>query len=299
MAVSGEWRRKARRIACAAAFLLFAIIFGEGCGVQEKNQIEVAENGWKLVWHDEFDGKEIDPDKWVHVVGGWGFGNNELQFYTNDPKNAYVENGKLVIRALEERVGKNPYTSAKLTTQGKAAWTYGRFEIRAKMPVGKGMWPAIWMMPSDMEKYGGWPSCGEIDIMEYLGHDTDKVYGTLHMGNPHYYKGGHIVLKEGTFADDFHVFALEWTPTEMRWYMDGEMYYRTDSWFTRSSGDADNEPFPAPFNRDFYLQLNLAVGGNWPGYPDETTVFPQTFEIDYVRVYQPEDGNYESPTSQG
>lgn len=248
--------------------------------------------GWKLVWNDEFEGTDIDMTKWQHQVGGWGFGNNEDQYYTSDAANAYLYNGKLVIKAMKQEYGGKPYTSAKLVTQGKADWTYGRFEIRAKLPRGKGMWPAIWMMPTDMQKYGGWPSCGEIDIMEYLGHEPRTVYGTLHMGNPHIYRGGHVEL-EATLADNFHLFALEWTPTEMRWYVDDEEYYRTSTWLTRNNEDADNEPFPAPFDRAFYLQLNLAVGGNWPGYPDDTTVFPQTFEIDYVRVYQPDDGRYD------
>ncbi len=252
----------------------------------------MSKNGWKLVWNDEFKGNEIDPSKWEYDLGGHGFGNNESQYYTNRPENAYIDNGKLIIKAMKEEYGGKPYTSAKLRTRGKADWTYGRFEVRAKLPEGKGIWPAIWMMPTDLEVYGGWPSCGEIDIMELVGHEPNKVYGTIHMGNPHFYTGGNYTLREGKFSDDFHIFTLEWTPSEMRWYVDDILYSTKNDWFTRKNKDAEKEPFPAPFNRPFYLQLNLAVGGDWPGYPDETTVFPQTFEIDYVRVYQPEDGKY-------
>lgn len=241
---------------------------------------------WKLVWADEFDGDEIDSSKWSPVVGGSGFGNNELQFYTARKENAYVEDGKLIIQALKEKYEHREYTSAKLITKGKAEWKYGRFEIRAKCPTGQGMWPAIWMMPSDMEIYGGWPSCGEIDIMELVGHLPNTVHGTLHYGNPHTYTGTSYTLPSGDFSEDFHVFALEWTPTEFRWFVDDVLYLTQTSWFTTGKNKDQHEPFPAPFNRPFYLQLNLAVGGNWPGNPDETTVFPQTFEIDYVRVYE-------------
>jgi beta-glucanase (GH16 family) len=249
-------------------------------------------NGWKLVWREEFEGPDIDLKTWGYDIGGHGWGNNELQYYTNDNKNAYIEDGKLIIQAIKEEYEGSPYTSAKLVTRGKAAWTYGRFEIRAKLPYGQGIWPAIWMMPDDMETYGDWPSCGEIDIMEMCGHEPNKVHGTLHMGNPHFYKGESYTLCEGTFADGFHIFTIDWTPTEIRWLIDGELYNKNNDWFTRTNELEEESPFPAPFDRPFYFMLNLAVGGNWPGYPDDTTVFPQTFEIDYIRVYQPEDGNY-------
>jgi beta-glucanase (GH16 family) len=267
-----------------------------GCSMlnkdNDKDDFQTGKYGWPLVWNDEFEGTEIDLSKWDYDIGGHGFGNNEWQYYTTEKKNAYVEDGKLIIKAIKEQYEGMQYSSAKLITRGKADWTYGRFEFRAKLPVGKGIWPAIWMMPTDMLKYGTWPSCGEIDIMEYLGHAPDTVYGTLHMGNPHYYRGGNVKLASGSFADDFHVFALEWTPTEMRWYVDDRMYYSMNDWFTRTSELEEEAPFPAPFDRPFYLQLNLAVGGNWPGYPDDSTEFPQTLEIDYIRIYQPSDGNY-------
>lgn len=238
---------------------------------------------WELVWSDEFDGKELDRAKWKHETGGHGFGNNELQFYTDRAENAFVEGGALVIRAQAEKFQNRNYTSAKL--QSKAAWTYGRYEFKAKLPKGKGVWPAIWMMPSDMKKYGGWPECGEIDIVEQLGHEPNRVYGTLHFGNPHAAagKGASVQLKQGSLTDDWHEYVLEWFPGEMRWFVDGELYQVQNDWFTSGGG---KPPFPAPYDRDFYLQLNVAIGGGWPGNPDASTVLPQALKLDYVRVYK-------------
>ena len=244
---------------------------------------QAAPSDWELVWSDEFDGKELDKAKWKHETGGHGFGNNEQQFYTDRADNAFVEGGALVIRAQAEKFQNRNYTSAKL--QSKAAWTYGRYEFKAKLPKGKGVWPAIWMMPSDMKKYGGWPQCGEIDIVEQLGHEPNRVYGTLHFGNPHAAagKGASVQLKQGSLVDDWHEYVLEWYPGELRWFVDGELYQVQNDWFT-SGGD--KPPFPAPYDRDFYLQLNVAVGGGWPGNPDATTVFPQVLKFDYIRVYK-------------
>ncbi|WP_062109610.1 glycoside hydrolase family 16 protein [Bacillus niameyensis] len=253
---------------------------------ETSNTIGSSQGEWKLVWSDEFTGEEIDQSKWTYVVGGHGFGNNELQFYTDRRENAYLRNGKLVIRALKETYEGREYTSAKLITKGKADWQYGRFEIRAKCPKGKGMWPAIWMMPTDMNIYGGWPSCGEIDIMELIGCSPNKVHGTLHYGQPHTYTGESFTLSKGDFSEDFHTFALEWTPTEFRWFVNDILYCKQNTWFSSRENGKENVPFPAPFDRSFYLQLNLAVGGNWPGNPDPSTVFPQMFEIDYIRVYE-------------
>lgn len=242
---------------------------------------------WKLVWSDEFDGDSIDKSKWNFVEGGGGFGNNELQYYTSRPENARVENGTLIITARREDYGGNKYTSAKLTTQGKGEWTYGKFEIRAKLPEGQGLWPAIWMMPSDMDMYGGWPSCGEIDIMENIGSEPNKVFGTLHYGNPWKYTGKDYYLPDGKkFSDDFHTFELEWLPGEFRWYVDGNLYQVQRHWYSRNLNEADSYTYPAPFDRDFYLQINLAVGGNLPGNPKDDSIFPKSFVIDYVRVYE-------------
>lgn len=254
---------------------------------QDTTVVSVPE-GWKLVWHDEFDEPEVSPLRWEFEVNGKGGGNNELQYYTARKENCFIDNGMLVIQALKETYtgpdGTRQYTSARLRTRHRGDWLYGRFEIRAKLPYGKGIWPAIWMMPTD-ERYGGWPSSGEIDIMELLGHEPNKVYGTLHFGGPwsnHQQSGASYRLPSGTFAEDFHVFALEWDTTTIRWYVDDKLY----STKTQDVWDTYAAPGPAPFDQRFYLILNVAVGGNWPGNPDATTVFPQRMWVDYVRVFQ-------------
>jgi len=238
---------------------------------------------WELAWSDEFDGKEIDKAKWKYETGGHGFGNNELQFYTDRADNSFLDQGQLVIRAQAEKFKNRGYTSAKL--QSVQAWTYGRYEFKAKLPKGKGVWPAIWMMPSDLKKYGAWPQCGEIDIVEQLGHEPNRVYGTLHYGNPHppAGKGASVALKQGSLVDDWHEYALEWYPGELRWFVDGELYQVQNGWFTSGGGGA---AWPAPYDRDFYLQLNVAVGGGWPGNPDATTVWPQELRFEYIRVFK-------------
>ncbi len=238
---------------------------------------------WQVVWADEFDVDGApDPTKWDYDIGGHGWGNSERQYYTDRTENARVEGGVLVIEAREEAYEGNAYTSARLVTRGKAAWRYGRIEARMKLPYGQGIWPAFWMLPTD-SPYGGWPASGEIDIMEYLGHDTDRTYGTLHYGGGslgHRYTGTHYNLPSGTFDADFHTFAIEWEPRRIRWYVDGHLYQTQTTWSTSEA------PFPAPFDQPFHLLLNVAVGGQWPGYPDATTTFPQRMEVDYVRVYQ-------------
>ena len=239
--------------------------------------------GWFLLWNDEFSGTEINKQNWFYDTGGNGFGNNELQYYTDSPKNSYVEDGNLVIQALEEDYLGLNYTSAKLRTLVLQEWMYGRIDIRAKLSYGKGLWPAFWMLPA-RSTYGSWPHSGEIDIMEHLGHQPETVYGTLHYSSSvgHRYTGSHYTLSEGTFSDDFHTFTLIWEPDRFQWYVDGMLYQEQTEWQTR------NGDYPAPFNHKFYLIINLAVGGNWPGNPDETTTFPQSVLVDYVRVYQTE-----------
>jgi beta-glucanase (GH16 family) len=242
--------------------------------------------GWDLVWNDEFDGTSIDVRKWEHEVNGQGGGNNELQYYTDRTVNSRVEDGKLIIQALEEIYtgddGTRGYTSARLRTANKGDWKYGRYDIKAKLPYGQGLWPAIWMLPTDWV-YGGWAASGEIDIMELLGHQPNKIYGTLHYGGTYpnnTHSGGSFSLPNGSFSDEFHLFTLEWDTTEFRWYVDGVKYLTQNQWY--SSGFT----YPAPFNQRFHLLLNVAVGGNWPGNPDSTTAFPQTMMVDYVRVYK-------------
>ncbi|MCD6440788.1 MAG: glycoside hydrolase family 16 protein [Candidatus Marinimicrobia bacterium] len=246
-------------------------------------------DGWELVWNDEFDGDTIDFDKWEHEVNARGGGNNELQYYTDRSQNSRVKDGLLIIQALKETFtgpeGTREYTSARLRTKNRGDWKYGRFEIKAKLPYGQGLWPAIWMLPTDWV-YGGWAASGEIDIMELVGNDPATVYGTLHYGGAYpdnVHTGASYKLDFGNFALDFHVFALEWDATEIRWYVDDSLYEVQREWYSHGND------YPAPFNQRFHLLLNVAVGGNWPGNPDNTTSFPQKMEVDYVRVYQKTD----------
>lgn len=242
--------------------------------------------GWTLVWQDEFNGNSIDSNKWDHEVNAAGGGNNELQYYTARSENSRVADGRLIITARKETFtgpeGTREYTSARLRTPNKGDWVYGRFDVRAKLPEGQGLWPAIWMLPTDWE-YGGWAASGEIDIMELLGHEPWKVYATLHFGgewpNNRKSPSGVFELNQGTFSQDFHVFTLVWEPAAFHWYVDGEHYHTETQW------SSDGQPYPAPFDKRFHLLLNVAVGGNWPGDPDLSTIFPQTMEVDYVRVY--------------
>lgn len=255
--------------------------------------------GWTLVWADEFDqpdGSQPDPSRWTFDVGGGGWGNNELQTYTTRTNNCRVENGQLIIEARQEAFTgpdgiTRPYTSARIKTQGRAAWTFGRIETRVRLPRGNGMWPAFWMLGTNFPT-AGWPACGEIDIMEHIGREPTRVHGTIHGPG---YSGGNGIGQSftlpggGDFANDFHVFAVEWETNRIRWFVDGQQFFVT----TPASLPAGRQWV---FNHGQFLLLNLAVGGNWPGSPDSSTVFPQRLTVDYVRVYaaQPQtdcDGN--------
>lgn len=237
-----------------------------------------------LVWSDEFNGLSVDTNKWEFLTGDGsqfgipGWGNNELQWY--QAANASVSGGTLTIEARQQSVGGKAYTSSRLRTRGMGDFLYGRFEMRARLPVGKGMWPAFWMLPTDSSAYGVWAASGEIDIMESIGGDT--IYGTIHFGDtaPGNQQSGSVTSLPAGGAASFHEYAVEWEPGEIRWYLDDQLYGTKTSWF--STGGA----YPAPFDVDFHLLLNLAVGGNFPGNPDGSTVFPQQYVIDYVRVYQ-------------
>ena len=284
---------------------------------------------WTLVWSDEFDGTSIDAKKWTHEVDCAGGGNNEAQCYTDSAANSFVANGALNIVALPAEEGaEKPYTSARLNTRYKADFQYGRIEMRAKLPSGQGSWPAFWMMPTD-EVYGGWPKSGEIDIMEAvnLGAEAadqdlpeNRIYGTLHYGSgpaegDHKITGMPYALESGANpADDFHTYAIEWQEGEIRWYMDGYLYAtqrrstpKTNSdgeitglkhrgwyaeYYDQATGELTVKYDNAPFDQDFYLILNLAIGGDWPvnvnetGIDEEAFANGQTFAIDYVRVYQ-------------
>ena len=241
-------------------------------------------NGWKLVWADEFNYTGFpDTTKWSYDTKGnpSGWGNNEKQYYTSfEKKNAWVENGLLTITARIDSMEGKAYTSARLRTVGKGDWLYGRFEIKAKNPTGRGTWPAIWMLPSKSE-YGRWPASGEIDIMENVGFDPDSIVGTAHTKKYNHtigtQKGARIYCPNNYTA--FHVYALEWEPKEYRLYLDDILYFTFKN---------ENTGFDVwPFDKPFHLILNLAIGGNWGGTKGiDNSIFPQKFEVDYVRVYQ-------------
>ena len=243
-----------------------------------------------LVWSDEFDAAQLDPETWFFETGDGsqygipGWGNNELQWYL--PDSAQLENGNLVITARSEASNGKNYTSARINTRDRFALRYGRIEARIRLPGGKGIWPAFWMLPQD-NVYGGWAASGEIDVMEAVNlgvAGNNSVHGTIHYGGEwpaNTFSGGeYLVPMDAT--TNFHVYAIEWDPTEIRWYVDDVLYSVKNAW--SSNGAA----FPAPFDQQFYVLLNVAVGGNWPGAPDVSTVFPVTMEVDYVRVYSGE-----------
>ena len=236
--------------------------------------------GYHFVWSDEFDGIEIDRTNWTHETGD-SMPNDELESYTDRPDNSIVQNGNLVIIARQEQYHSNSYTSARLRSYTKADFLYGRLSARIKLPVGQGIWPAFWMMPTT-SVYGGWPHSGEIDILETI-NQADRVYGTIHFTNAqgqHASSGGSYYAGGLCFANDYHVYAIEWDPNEFRWYVDDVKYFTANTW------SSDTNPYPAPFNQPFYFILNIAVGGSWPGPPNQTTVFPQQMLVDWVRVYQ-------------
>jgi beta-glucanase (GH16 family) len=239
----------------------------------------------KIIWSDEFDGTTLNQTKWSHQLGdgcdigmnNCGWGNNELQWYQTD--NTEVSNGTLKIIAKRQTVQTRNYTSSRIRTINKGDIKFGRIEARMKMPIGQGIWPAFWMMPTD-NVYGGWPQSGEIDVMEYLGHERATTHGTLHFGNPWPNNANatkSFTLTEGGFNDGFHTFALEWSDNDIKWFVDGYLYS------TKTRSDLGSARWP--FDQKFHFILNLAVGGNWPGNPNGSTVFPQTFEVDYIRVY--------------
>ncbi len=253
---------------------------------------------YKLVWDEEFNDYEgeLSKDDWNYEAHQVGWVNSELQKYVASSDYAYVKDGELIIQPVKNEDGS--YVSGRVNTSGKHDFTYGIFEARIKVPEGKGFLPAFWMMPTDENYYGQWPKCGEIDIMEVLGDSTNRQYGTLHFGEPHTQKQGTYELHGGDFSKEYHVFAVEWEPGVFRWYVDGELFYENSDWFTKREGE-EEKPYPAPFNQPFHMILNVAVGGSWPGYPDETTIFDEraAMYVDYVHVYQKDsyDENVEKP----
>ena len=240
--------------------------------------------GWELVFSDEFEGAKgtaVDTKNWNLVNKGDGFGNNELQYYTNRTDNAALDGeGSLVIKAIEESYMGRDYTSARLESNGKVELTYGRVESRMRIPYGQGLWPAFWMLGTDIDS-AGWPDCGEIDIMENVGKEPTTVHGTLH--GPGYSGGSPLGASyslpgNARFADDFHVYAVEWEKDVVRFYVDDTLYK------TRTPADVPSGAHWV-YDHSFYLLLNVAVGGQWPGSPNSSTTFPQTLTVDYVRVY--------------
>jgi beta-glucanase (GH16 family) len=256
----------------------------------ESASLKAIPPAWRLVWSDEFDGaagNAVDRSRWTFDIGGGGWGNQELETYTDRTANASLDgNGNLVIVANRETFTgpdgiQRPYTSARLKTQGIFSHGYGRFEGRMQIPHGQGLWPAFWLLGADIATVG-WPACGEIDIMENIGREPQTVHGSLHAPRGATGPGSatsSFALPAGQrFADDFHVFAVEWEPNQVRFYTDGTLYA------TRTPAD-----LPAGtrwvFDHPFFVILNVAVGGTWPGSPDATTTFPQRMHVDYVRVY--------------
>ena len=244
-----------------------------------------AKEGWELVWSDEFEGDSIDPDNWTYEIGGWGWGNGEAQYYTSRPENARVENGMLVIEARQEKYEDSYYTSARLITQDLREFQYGRIEARIKVPEGDGLWPAFWMLGSDFERNpdqpldSNWPHVGEVDIMEHVGREPDLIMGTVH--GPGYSGAGGLGRwnrQEYDIADEFHTYAIEWDETGITWFYDGEPYY------TLTPDDLNDREWV--FDKEFFLLLNLAIGGQFGGTIGLDTKFPTNLYVDYVRVYQ-------------
>jgi beta-glucanase (GH16 family) len=240
----------------------------------------------RMVWSDEFDGRSPLPDssKWNFDIGGGGtdgWGNNELQYYTNDEKNVRVENGMLVIEAHRDSLENKAYTSSRIVSRRKGDWLYGRIEIKARLPKGKGTWPAIWMLSTDW-KYGGWPQSGEIDIMEHVGYDPGVIHGTIHTEAYNHIKQ---TQKEGkiTVADTnekFHVYAIDWAEDKIDFFVDDQLYHTVVR-------DPKDDFRGWPFDQRFHLIMNIAVGGNWGGRKGvDESIWPQRMEVDYVRVYQ-------------
>lgn len=243
-----------------------------------------------LVWAEEFNAIQLDPEVWFFESGDGsqygipGWGNNELEYYL--PDNASLSNGLLKIEARAQAMNGFNFTSARIHTRDRFAFRYGRIEARMRLPGGQGLWPAFWLLPQE-DQYGGWAASGEIDIMEAVnlgGSGGNTVHGTIHYGGswPNNQFSGESYVVPADATAEFHAYALEWDATEIRWYVDGVLFAMRNTW--NSSGGS----FPAPFDQHFYILLNVAVGGNWPGSPDASTVFPATMEVDYVRVYSGE-----------
>ncbi|MCC5822510.1 MAG: family 16 glycosylhydrolase [Phycisphaerales bacterium] len=253
---------------------------------------------WTLYWADEFEGNQLNPEYWEAQIGtgsayglppGWG--NNELQYYTNFPENVSVSDGKLTITARRQNFAGHQYTSARIRTLNKVDFKWGRVEARMKIPGTSGVWPAFWMLPTN-SPYGGWAAGGEIDIMESV-NQANRVHGTIHFGGnwPNNTSIGGSINTGTDYSQGFHEYAIEWEPNQIRWYLDGQLYYTANfnQWFSSNGGGNPR----APFDNTFHLLLNVAVGGDWPGSPNASAQYPQTLEVEYVRVYRREQRAFE------
>jgi beta-glucanase (GH16 family) len=276
-------RRRALPAVAVATALLMSAACGSGSDGAAPMPIEPPE-GFELVWSDEFDGDSIDRTNWTFDIGGWGWGNGEAQYYTSRPENARVENGMLVIEGRQERFEDSYYTSARLKTQGLREFRYGRIEARMKVPRGAGTWPAFWMLGADFDKDSddqrrNWPFVGEIDVMEHLGREPDLILGTVH--GPGY--AGALGLTKWNrrpydIADEFRTYAVEWEPDGITWFYEGEPYFRV------VPDDLHGREWV--FDADFFLIVNLALGGGYPGPIGLDVEFPVELYVDHVRVYQ-------------
>ena len=263
---------------------MLALPAAVGCAEPTTSALADGFGDWQMVWSDEFDGaagSAVDTDVWTHDVGGDGWGNEQLEYNTNRTDNVRLDGeGHLEIVALEEDYDSNSYTSGRITTLGGYQQGYGRYEASIKLPEGKGLWPAFWMLGADFEEVG-WPTCGEVDIMEYRGDEPYVSLGTVH--GPGYSGGdgigGEFTLPEGTFSDGYHTFAVEIDPEHIAWYVD-------DTLFNRITPADLPDGTAWAFDDEWFLLLNLAVGGSFLDNPDESTVFPATMSVDHVRAYE-------------
>jgi beta-glucanase (GH16 family) len=270
-------------------YFLFSLAFALNACTDKKEIIvnpsnqPIVDKNWQFettpVWVDEFNSTTVDGSKWTFETGGNGWGNNELQYYTSGA-NATTTGGILNITAKKEVFSGNQYTSTRMITKGKGDWLYGRFEVRAKVPKGRGTWPAIWMLPSD-NSYGTWPASGEIDIMEHVGYDMNKIHSSVHTSAYNHTRGTQKTATKiiADASDSFHIYRVDWTPFAVKGYIDNVGYFEFKN---------ENSGFAAwPFNKNFHLILNVAVGGNWGGAQGiDDTVFPASLAIDYVKVYK-------------
>lgn len=272
-------------------FLVCTLTVGILAGCTEEKIIPVIKQAepvvdlnWQFettpVWEDNFDNNGApDASKWSYDVGGSGWGNNELQYYTSG-NNVTVQGGNLNITAKKEVFSGRSYTSSRLISKGRGDWQYGRFEVRAKLPKGKGTWPAIWLLPSD-NSYGTWPLSGEVDIMEHVGYDLNNVHCSIHCSAYNHSRGNQKMESRVVpgATDDFHVYRVDWTPYSMKGFVDGDQYFEFIN---------ENTGFTTwPFNKKFYMILNLAIGGDWGGAQGvDDSIFPTTMQVDYVKVFK-------------